>query len=176
VITAAYCATFARYNEWMNRRLYATCATLTEEERTRDRGAFFKSIHSTLNHIVYADLAFLSRFTGTPVEVPELGVDLHPDFDSLRAAREALDRRLCAWAAALTPERLSESLTYRSKVDGKTRTVPRWLLVAHVFNHQAHHRGQVTTLLAQAGLDMGTTDLPFMPEFDSAPQGPDPGS
>jgi uncharacterized damage-inducible protein DinB len=173
VIDAAYCATFARYNEWMNRRLYATCATLSEEERRRDRGAFFKSIHSTLNHIVYADLAFLSRFTGTPPEVPELGVDLHADFESLRAAREALDRRICEWAAALTPEWLGGSLTYLSKVDGKTRTVPRWVLVAHVYNHQAHHRGQVTTLLAQAGLDMGTTDVPFMPEFDSGPDAAD---
>lgn len=166
MITAEFCATMARYNGWMNRRLYATCARLTDAERKRDRGAFFKSIHATLDHIVYGDLAFLARFTGTPAEVPELGALLHAEFADLRSAREALDERLCVWAASLTPEWLGGALTYRSKVDGVTRTVPRWVLVSHIFNHQAHHRGQVTTLLSQAGLDMGTTDLPFMPEFN----------
>ena len=82
---------------------------------------------------------------------------------ALRAEREGLDARLIAWTATLTPQWLAETLTYTSKVDGVTRIRPRWLLVAHLFNHQAHHRGQVTTLLAQLGHDLGSTDLPFMP-------------
>jgi uncharacterized damage-inducible protein DinB len=163
MIDADYAVTMARYNEWMNRRLYALCATLDDAERKRDRGAFFGSIHRSLDHIVYADLAFLSRFTGTPAVVPELGVTLYEDYDDLRTARAALDARLLEWAGTLAPGWLGEALTYTSKVDGVTRTVPRWLLVAHVFNHQTHHRGQVTTLLAQIGLDVGSTDLPFMP-------------
>jgi len=163
MFTSEYCATMARYNEWMNSRLYALCATLPEEDLHADRGAFFKSIYSTLNHIAYADLAFLSRFTGEPAIVPELGVDLFGNFAALRAEREAIDERLIAWTATLTPQWLAETLTYTSKVDGVTRTRPRWLLVAHLFNHQAHHRGQVTTLLAQQGHDLGSTDLPFMP-------------
>ncbi|MEO7335499.1 MAG: DinB family protein [Caldimonas sp.] len=162
MITTEFCVTLAHYNEWMNRRLYAVCATLPEAERMRDRGAFFKSIHATLDHILYADLAFLSRFTGEPAAAPELGVMLHPDFADLTTAREAIDERLCAWAATLQPAWLAGTLTYTSKVDGSERTRPRWLLVAHVFNHQTHHRGQVTTLLSQMGLDMGSTDLPFM--------------
>jgi uncharacterized damage-inducible protein DinB len=167
MITTDFCATMARYNEWMNRRLYAACDRLGDEERKRDRGAFFKSIHSSLNHIVYADLAFFSRFTGTPPVVPELGVDLHDDFAELTRARAALDARILDWAVSLQPDWLRDPLTYTSKVDGRLRTVPRWVLVCHLFNHQAHHRGQVTTLLSQAGIDMGTTDLPFMPEFSS---------
>jgi len=163
MFTSEYCATMARYNEWMNSRLYALCATLPEEDLHADRGAFFKSIYSTLNHIAYADLAFLSRFTGEPAIVPELGVDLFRNFAALRAEREAIDERLIAWTATLTPQWLAETLTYTSKVDGVTRTRPRWLLVGHLFNHQAHHRGQVTTLLAQQGHDLGSTDLPFMP-------------
>ncbi len=67
----------------------------------RDRGAFFKSIHATLNHIVYADLAFLSRFTGDPPQVPELGVDLYADFAALHAARLCARPRLCDWTATL---------------------------------------------------------------------------
>ena len=162
MISREYCVTMARYNEWMNRRLYEVCATLTPEELARDRGAFFGSIQATLDHIVYADLAFLSRFTGDPPEPPPLGVALHVDFASLRSARGALDARLLDWAASVEADWLLGGLTYTSKVDGRSRTLPRWLLATHLFNHQTHHRGQVTTLLRQAGLDMGTTDLPFM--------------
>ena len=165
MISSACAHTLARYNEWMNARLYAICATLPEAELHADRGAFFKSIYATLNHIAYADLAFLSRFTGTPQEAPELGVDLFGGFAALRTAREAIDRRLLDWTASLDDGWLATPLTYTSKVDGAVRTRPRWLLVSHVFNHQTHHRGQVTTLLAQRGLDMGSTDLPFMPDL-----------
>jgi uncharacterized damage-inducible protein DinB len=164
MVSSGYCQTLARYNEWMNSRLFALCATLPEAELHANRGAFFGSVYATLNHIAYSDLAFLSRFTGEPPIVPELGVDLFGGFAALRREREAIDERLLAWSAMLTPEWLGETLTYQSKVDGVTRTRPRWLLVTHLFNHQAHHRGQVTTLLAQQGLDLGSTDLPFMPE------------
>ena len=163
MITAAYGVAMAQYNAWMNQRLYALCAGLPDTERRRDRGAFFKSIHGTLNHIVYADLAFLSRFTGDPPQVPELGVDLYADFAALQAARHALDDRLCDWSATLQDDWLQEPLTYISKVDGRRRTVPRWVLVVHVFNHQAHHRGQLTTLLMQRGIDPGVTDLIWLP-------------
>ena len=170
MVTAGYCLTLARYNEWMNSRLYALCATLPEAELRADRGAFFGSIYATLNHIAYADLAFLARFTGEPKVIPDLGADLFGSFAALRAERERIDQRLLAWTATLTPEWLDQDLSYVSKVDGATRTRARWLLVAHVFNHQTHHRGQVTTLLAQHGLDVGSTDLPFMPDSAAATQ------
>ena len=101
-----------------------------------------------------------------PPVVPEPGVDLFNGFANLRAQRESLDARLLAWAECLTPQWLAESLTYTSKIDGKVRTVPKWVLVTHMFNHQTHHRGQVTTLLFQLGIDIGSTDIPFMPAFE----------
>src|SRR4029079_16603627 len=79
------------------------------------------------------------------------------------------DARLITWAETLTPAWLAETLTYTSQVDGATRTRPRWLLVSHLFNHQTHHRGQVTTLLTQQGHDVGSTDLPFMPGLCASP-------
>ena len=167
MITNEFCVTMAQYNQWMNQRLYGLCGTIPDDERKRDRGAFFKSIHSTLNHIMYGDLAWLSRFTGDPPQVPALEVDLYDDFVALRSAREALDRRILQWASTLTDEWLRLALTYTSKVDGKVRTVPHWVLVTHMFNHQTHHRGQATTLLSQMGLDVGATDLPFMPQFST---------
>jgi uncharacterized damage-inducible protein DinB len=166
MITAAHGHLMARYNAWMNTRLYAVCATLPEADLRKDRGAFFRSIYATLNHIAYGDLAFLSRFAGDTSGVPELGADLFGSFGVLRSERAALDQRLLGWSESLSPAWLAESLTYTSKVDGRTRTVPNWVLVTHLFNHQTHHRGQVTTLLSQMGLDVGSTDLPFMAQFD----------
>lgn len=165
MITASHSQLMAQYNEWMNSRLYALCASLPDAELRKHRGAFFQSIYATLNHIAYGDLAFLSRFTGNPSVVPDPGDDLFGTFGVLRAERAALDQRILVWSASLSPAWLAEPLTYKSKIDSKTRTVPKWVLVTHMFNHQTHHRGQVTTLLSQMGLDVGPTDIPFMSQF-----------
>ena len=168
MITHAHCHLMARYNEWMNARLYAVCAALPDSDLHSDRGAFFRSIYLTLNHIAYGDLAFLSRFTGVPSVVPEPGADLFGSFARLRQERQMLDDRFLDWAASLSAQWLEQPLTYTSKIDGKTRTIARWVLVTHTFNHQTHHRGQVTTLLSQMDLDMGSTDISFMPGVEVA--------
>ena len=165
MITAAYCQTMAEYNAWMNERLYAVCDSISDDERKRDRGAFFGSIHRTLDHILFGDLAFMSRFTGDPAAVPELGVDLFGNFQELWLARSALDQRISDWSAELDRDWLEQELTFTSKVDGVSRTIAHWILVTQMFNHETHHRGQVTTLLSQMGLDVGSTDIPFMPRF-----------
>lgn len=167
MITTSHSKLMAQYNEWMNSRMYALCASLSDEELHGERGAFFGSIYGTLNHIAYGDLAFMSRFTGNPSVVPDPGADLFGTFTRLRAERATLDNRILGWSESLTRAWLVEPLTYTSKIDGKTRTVPKWVLVTHMFNHQTHHRGQVTTLLSQMGLDIGTTDIPFMSQFQS---------
>ncbi|HQU16880.1 MAG TPA: DinB family protein [Gammaproteobacteria bacterium] len=170
MITTDYCRTMAEYNQWMNSRLYALCENLPEPDLYADRGAFFKSIYGTLNHIMYADLAFLSRFTGDPAIVPELGVDLFGGFKQLHQERTLLDTRLLAWSETLSPTWLAEMLSYKSKVDGLVRTLPKWMLVTHTFNHQTHHRGQITTLLTQMSIDIGATDITFMPHLQGSVQ------
>ena len=167
MITAAYCQVMAEYNSWMNRRLYESCNDIDDHERKRDKGAFFGSIHGTLNHILYGDLASMARFTGEPKEVPELGVNLYDDFSDLWQSRRSLDDRISTWSSSLSEDWLKATLTYTSKVDSASRTLPRWILVAHMFNHQTHHRGQLTTLLSQMAVDVGSTDIPFMPRFVS---------
>lgn len=157
-------ALMARYNHWMKEKLYAICADIPDAERKKDRGAFFKSIHGTLNHLLYGDLVWLARFRGEPIPTVIIS-ELHADFDELRAARIAKDREILDWTAALTPEWLAAPFAYRSNVDGRTRTMPAWILVTHLFNHQTHHRGQLTTLIMQSGIDPGVTDIPFLPEF-----------
>jgi uncharacterized damage-inducible protein DinB len=164
VIDPAYCRLMAHYNRWMNQRLYATCAGLSDEQRKQDRGAFFGSIHGTLNHLLYGDIAWMNRFTGKPLTGLHARVELHAAFDQLRAARECLDAEILAWAGAIRQDWLDSDFTYASIVDGKSRVRPAWQLVTHLFNHQTHHRGQLTTLLCQLGIDSGVTDLPAMPQ------------
>lgn len=154
----------AAYNRWMNRRLYDVCAGLTDEQRRRDCGAFFKSIHGTLNHLVLADQIWLGRFMGEPFHFERLDQELHHDFDELRSAREAVDERIVQWTASLTAADLEHTLRYTSAVNPKPRAYEMWLAVAHFFNHQTHHRGQITTLLSQLGHDVGVTDLVWLPE------------
>jgi uncharacterized damage-inducible protein DinB len=160
-----YYTALSNYNQWMNRQLFAVCAELPDRDRKSDRGAFFKSIHGTLNHILVADLIWLGRFNQQPF-ISKLDRELYSDFNELRAARERCDLQIIDWAQNLTPDWLNTDFTYTNS-SSVTRTLPHWLLVTHLFNHQTHHRGQLTTLLNQLGYDAGVTDLPAMPQFHS---------
>lgn len=162
MISPDYCQKMAAYNARMNERLYECCAALSDEERKADRALFFRSIHGTLNHLLYADMAWLSRFKQEAVDLPAMGEDLYSVFDELRRARRDWDRRISDWAASLSEQWLSRDYTYTSRMDGITRTHPNWLLAAHLFNHGTHHRGQVTAALSQLGVDYGSTDIPFL--------------
>ena len=156
----------ARYNQWMNKKLYTVCAEIPDADRKKDMGAFFKSIHSTLNHIMYADKAWMGRFTGKSIGGVKVGVDLYSDFDELRKEREKMDQKIIEWTRSLESDWLNAELTFTSKMNGKTSTLPYWAAVTQLFNHQTHHRGQLTTLLKQLGHEPGITDIPWMPEFN----------
>ena len=153
----------AQYSRWMNEKLYAHAATLTDAQRKADCGAFFKSLHNTLDHIVWADTIWLGRFTGRQPDLPVAGSVLYPDFDAQRARRAALDDEITAWAANVSEAFLITPLTWTSRVTHRTQTRAAGVAVTHFFNHQTHHRGQATTLLSQYGIDPGVTDLWAMP-------------
>ena len=155
----------ASYNRWMNERLYALCAELPDAERKRDRHAFFRSIHGTLNHLLLADRVWLGRFTGVPFAAAGLDQELTADFAELRREREKTDGAIDAWVASLTAPDFAGTLHYTSFVNPAPRSYPFWVALTHFFNHQAHHRGQLTTLLMQAGVDPGVTDLIWLPEL-----------
>lgn len=157
----------ARYNQWMNEQLYQVCAAIPDEQRKQDLGAFFKSIHGTLNHLLYADQAWMGRFIAQPFQMTAIGQELHAAFAALHLERMATDQQILDWARNLASEWLESPFEYTSNVDGKTRVRPAWILVTHMFNHQTHHRGQVTTLIKQLGYEPGVTDLPWLPEFEA---------
>lgn len=166
MIDSAYCQTMARYNQWMNQKLYAVCANIPDGDRKQDRGAFFKSIHGTLNHLLYADLAWLGRFTQQPFTASTSNDELYQDFDDLRQQRIATDQTMLSWAEHLSADWLAAPFTFTSAAYQQSRTAPTWVLVTHMFNHQTHHRGQLTTLLSQLGYEPGITDLPWLPDLN----------
>ena len=149
----------ADYNRWMNRKLTAVGLELTDEERTRDLGAFFGSVHATMHHLLLFDLTWMRRITndrerfdytdasGRRVVLTSNHQILYPDFAAFRDRRDALDEAT-----------LERPFRWRTTA-GETHEGPLWWTVSHFFNHQTHHRGQVTTLLKQLGRDPGVTDL-----------------
>ena len=154
--------TMARYNRWMNDRLYGACTGIPDGERKRNRGAFFRSIHGTLNHLLLGDRLWMGRFTGVPFPATALDQELYADFDALRRERAVTDEAILAYASSLTAEVLAGTLHYRTLVGDRERSTPLADALLHFFNHQTHHRGQVTTLMMQAGVDPGVTDLMWM--------------
>ncbi|HYF44096.1 MAG TPA: DinB family protein [Ramlibacter sp.] len=161
----------ARYNAWFNERLYDACEQLADAERRRDRGAFFGSIHGTLNHIVWADQLWLQRFAaqggqGAPLDPKLLALPpgamyeavLFEEWGGLRAHRRQLDAAIERWVDAMPANFPLQTMRYANS-KGVQREHPVWKALTHFFNHQTHHRGQVTTLLMQAGVDPGVTDM-----------------
>jgi len=161
----------ARYNTWFNERLYDACEQLGEDERSRDRGAFFGSISASLNHILWADRLWLARFAAQGVAFPSLTPALlelpqgakhetivHHDWNELRRARRALDAAIDAWVRDMPDDFPLRIIRYKN-TKGVEREHAAWQALTHFFNHQTHHRGQITTLLSQAGVDVGVTDM-----------------
>ena len=166
MIDHAYVQRMARYNRWQNENLYGVADRLTDEERRRERGAFFGSIHGTLSHLVWADRIWMSRF-GIG-EKPEVGIPesaaLYPEWEPLKRTRAELDAIMIGWADGMDDGWLAGDLTYYALGVKRQFTKPKWLLLTHIFNHQTHHRGQVHCMLTQAGGKPHDTDLPLLAE------------
>jgi uncharacterized damage-inducible protein DinB len=166
MITPDFARTMARYNTWQNANLYSAANGLGDTARRLDRGAFFGSIQNTLTHVVWADTLWMSRFSGGPK--PSGGIKDSSAFveswADLLIAREALDCAILGWADGLASDALDGDLSWFSGAMGRTMTKPLSLLVAHFFNHQTHHRGQVHAMLTAAGARPEDTDLFIMPE------------
>lgn len=168
--TCEHLILLAAYNASMNQKVYDAAATLPEHEVMADRKAFFGSIFGTLNHIIAGDTIWLTRFATHPArhgaldalrgQTPptSLTASAASDLAGLYEKRRQLDAIITQWAAQLSEADLDHVLHYAS-----TKGVPSQKrygdLALHFFNHQTHHRGQASTLLFQAGVDIGVTDL-----------------
>lgn len=161
MITAGYIRTMAAYNAEMNRRLYGAAARLSDDERRASRGAFWGSIHGTLTHILWGDRQWMWRFDNWPKPATPIkeSAQMIEGFAELRDAREKADGDITRWAHKVDDAWLGEDMVWFSGAANREMRAPKGLLVAHVFNHQTHHRGQAHAMLTAAGQETGDTDL-----------------
>ncbi len=160
----------ARYNQWMNETLLDACESLPPTALSADQQAYFHSIIGTLNHLLVGDIIWLQRFSNHPAGYrallplqrmarPErLSQILYPELEALRIERELLDSVILEWAEELEADDLDVPL-HCANLQGAESVKRFGSLLLHFFNHQTHHRGQLTTLLSQQGINVGITDL-----------------
>jgi len=150
---------FASYNRWANSRVYEAAAELSDKEWQKDVGAFFGSAMGTLNHLVTADRIWMKRFTGLGEAPNALNAIVDRTFEGLRKERILEDERIVAWVESLTPKDLAGRFTYMTLTDVRTVSQRLAPALAHMFNHQTHHRGQVHTILTMLGRPSISLDM-----------------
>lgn len=141
----------AQMNRLANARLHRACETLSQEDYTASRSAFFGSVRATLNHILMVDRFYINALEGKRLSRAALDEALAcPDLAQLAPWQADSDERLIAHVAALTPSALAEAVF----VDrgNRVQTDRRDDLLSHLFQHQTHHRGQVHGLLSAVGI------------------------
>jgi uncharacterized damage-inducible protein DinB len=165
MISTEYVKLMAAYTEWQNSNLLGAADLLTDVERREDRGAFFGSIHATLNHLLWGDQLWLHRLAGTPepvmADIPG-SVHTHEDWEVYKADRSATDHSIIDWSRRVTADDLTGEFGWFSGAIQAQVTRPKWALVIQLFNHGTHHRGQVHAMLTAAGARPSDTDIPFM--------------
>lgn len=150
---------FAAYNHWANTTILEAANELTETEYRQDTGAFFGSVHRTLNHVLVADRIWLERFTGTGSAPARLDDVLFDTLPELALARQAEDARIIAWIATLRDADLGARFTYVPVSNPVEITQALSPALSHFFNHQTHHRGQVHAMLTGFGRPSPALDL-----------------
>ncbi len=149
----------AGYNAWANRRLFEAAARLSEADLTADAGAFFGSLLGTLNHMLVADRIWMRRLTGGGEAPGRLDAILHERLADLASARAAEDARIVAYVDGLSQADLAGPLSYRTLADPADVRQTLSSALAHVFNHQTHHRGQAHALLTRFSGEAPSFDL-----------------
>jgi uncharacterized damage-inducible protein DinB len=152
-------AMMAGYNAWCNERLYDAAQSLPDADYRADRGAFFKSVHGTLNHLLVADRIWMRRFTAKGDAPNRLDAILFEDLKDLRPARQAEDARIVAYVEGLSDADLGRLLRYRTITNPMDFEQPLAPALIHFFNHQTHHRGQVHGLLTAITGEAPSFDL-----------------
>lgn len=146
------------YNQWANARLYAAAGQIAPEALAENRGAFFGSLLGTLNHLLVTDRMWMSRLEGISPRGIKLDEMLHLNFDELATARSTQDQRIVDFVFGLSEDRLAGPFDYATS-SGAPQSQPLHQALAHLFNHQTHHRGQAHHLL---GLAAGQEKTPVL--------------
>ena len=136
---------------------------LSDANYRRNLGAFFGSVHGTLNHLLVTDHLWLARIQGTPIPPDALDAQPHPNLHAVQAESTRVDTTIIEQVQRTQDADLEQELHYTSRLAGSAMALPLWAAWTHLFNHQTHHRGQLTALLNQLDIDYGNIDLVWMP-------------
>jgi uncharacterized damage-inducible protein DinB len=141
----------AKYNAWANARLFRMAGALRDDLYRKQVGAYFKSLHGTLNHLLVADRIWMRRLTGEGDQPDKLSAILFDDLPSLHAARVEEDSRIVGFVRGLEERDFEEVCDYRT-LNGTPQRQRRREILAHLFNHETHHRGQAHAILTILGV------------------------
>lgn len=169
MITPAYVRQMSRYNAWQNKQIAGFLDPMDQADLTLDRGAFCKSILGTLNHLLWGDTMWMSRFTDAvaapaPISTMEESTAITATGDEWWSKRQQMDATIQGWASSVDADALARDLTWYSGVSQATFTKPLADCTVHLFNHQTHHRGQVHAMITATGSKAPVSDIVFMPE------------
>ena len=153
-------------NAWANHRLLGACERLRPGELEAPRTGFFPSLQHTLNHLLYVDWYYVDALEGGSLGPAAWADELPcPTIADLRREQAAVDRRLIAVCAALTPETLGREVRLIRPHGLQRERADRVLL--HLFQHQVHHRGQAHAMLSSTSVAPPQLDEFFL--ADEAP-------
>ncbi|REL37309.1 damage-inducible protein DinB [Thalassotalea euphylliae] len=170
----------ALYNQRINQQLLAVCQALPKALLDKPTGSFFATITDYWNHLLFGDLILLGRLVGnnlaslssaslanfpTPVS-PQDTYFKH--IEELSSVRAKLDKLLIEFCQQLSEQECGMVIHYTT-TEGDNVTKVASDVVQHLFNHQTHHRGQLTCVLSQFGADYGCMDLPVIVPEGSRP-------
>ncbi|WOF73041.1 DinB family protein [Parvibaculaceae bacterium PLY_AMNH_Bact1] len=153
----------ARYNQWQNEKLLGVCDTLSLEDLEEDRGLFFGSILATLDHILHVDQTLLGMAKTGNIPAFDPTVRQSETYDGFKQSRGTLDDEIIDFFESTSESWFDDILSFDSEQLGRERHLPRWFYIAQMFNHQTHHRSQITSELHRMGIDYGNTDMPYNP-------------
>jgi uncharacterized damage-inducible protein DinB len=145
--------TLLDFHYWALDRVFTAAARLTPEQFTRDMGSSFKSVRDTLAHLYSAEWAWYQRWHGTS-PTAMLPFDQFPDVRALRDTWSSHESNMRAFMDTLTEADITRVIEYRT-LTGAAGSSPIWQMVQHVVNHGSYHRGQLTTMFRQLGVEPG---------------------
>ncbi len=161
MIEREWLAKYLEYSLWASQRVLEVARALPSEELERDRGNSFGGILGTLTHIYQADRIWLKRFRGEPYGGLALAGE-RLTLEDLASGWPALLNGFASWVRAQDATVLTEAMQWRN-LKGEEKSEIRYKLLLHVVNHGTYHRGQVITMIKQAGGEVVSTDLLFYP-------------
>ncbi len=155
-----YFSTLTQYHSWAFQRLYEYLEFVSEADYCRDCGLFFKSIHGTLNHSLFADKVWYGRCISQPFTVSGLDEELSSDRKQLENEIKNQSAKWNEFVLQIDENKLANLIEYRTTEESE-KSLQLAYILSHTVNHGTHHRGQISAALTQFGYSAPEIDLPL---------------